>query len=657
MKIHRFFTVASIIFVCLLIGVTSAQAQQWKPVDPAHLALNAPVVEKDADAEALLWEVYVNDAELDTVEYTHFIRIKIFSERGKESQSKIDIPYFSGTSVKDIAGRTIKPDGMIIELKKDAIFDREVVKFGGFKLKAKSFAMPGVEPGVIIEYRWREVMGGAAQYVRLYFQREIPVQVVRYYLKPSAYALYPMKTITFQGAMSPFVKDKNGFYRTEITNMPAFREEPRMPPADMVRTWMLVYYSPDNKKNPMDYWRDLGKQLHDLHKGDMKVNDEIRKSAAEAIGDATTPEQKLERLFNFCRTKIKNVNDDASGLTPDQLQKLKDNRSPADTLKRGYGTGIDIDFLFASLATAAGFETRYARLSDRSTRFFDPNFTDSYFMRAYNIAVKVGDKWQFFDPASTYVPFGMLRWQEEGIQALVCDSKEPAFVKTPLSPAEKSQTRRSAKLRLSEDGTLEGDVRVEYTGHFAVSMKEDYDDETPDQREVKLRDAVKARLSAAEVSGIKIESANDPLKPFVYSYKVRVPGYAERTGKRLFLQPAFFQKGIGQMFPTSTRQHDIYFHYPWTENDQVEVELPAGYALDNADSPGDMTFGELGHYKINIGITKDQRVLVYKRDFRFVGLVFPKTTYPQLKQAFDVLHQRDNHTITFKQGAAAAAKQ
>jgi hypothetical protein len=38
-------------------------------------------------------------------------------------------------------------------------------------------------------------------------------------------------------------------------------------------------------------------------------------------------------------------------------------------------------------------------------------------------------------------------------------------------------------------------------------------------------------------------------------------------------------------------------------------------------------------------------------------LVFPKTTYPQLKQAFDVLHQRDNHTITFKQGAAAAAKQ
>jgi len=156
-----------------------------------------------------------------------------------------------------------------------------------------------------------------------------------------------------------------------------------------------------------------------------------------------------------------------------------------------------------------------------------------------------------------------------------------------------------------------------------------------------------------EVSDIKIESANDPVKPFVYSYKVRVSGYAERTGKRLFLQPAFFQKGLGQMFPTSSRQHDIYFHYSWTENDRVEVELPGGFALDNAEAPGDLNFGELGHYKVNLAVTKDQRALVYQRDFRFLGLIFPKAIYPNLKQAFDVMHQRDNHTLTFKQDAAA----
>lgn len=645
----------SLLLSLIGLGSVAAYAQQWKPLDPAHVALKAPIVEKDADAEALLWEVYIND-NTDTTEYTHLLRVKIFTERGKDTQSKIDIPYLKGVGIKDVAGRTIKPDGTIIELKKDAVFDREVIKFGGFKLRSKSFAMPGVEPGAIIEYRWREISATSDNYLRLYFQREIPVQVVRYYLKPLAGAMYPMKTVTFQGTSSNFVKDKDGFFRTEMTNVPAYREESRMPPPDQVRTWMLVYYAPDVRKDPATYWRDLGKQYAEVAKEFMKVNDDIRRAAAETIGEATTPEQKLERLFNFCRTKIKNVNDDAAGFTEEQLRKLKDNNSPADTLKRGYGTGTDIDFLFAALAQAAGFEARYAKLGDRSRKFFDPNFTNPYFMRAYNIAVKVGEQWRFFDPASTYVPFGMLRWQEEGIQALVCDSKEPVMVRTQLSPADQSRIRRTARLKLTDDGTLEGQVRVEYTGHFAVSMKEEYDDETAEQRETKLRDAVKERLSSAEVSNLKIEHPQDPLKPFVYSYTLRVPGYAERTGKRLFLQPAFFQKGIGQMFATSTRQNDVYFHFPWLEEDLVMMDLPEGYALENADQPSDLGFGELGHYKVNIGVTQDQRTLQYKRELRFEGMMFPKSSYPALKSAFDTVHKSDNHALTFKQGAVANVK-
>ncbi|MGH9802539.1 MAG: hypothetical protein ACRD82_19415, partial [Blastocatellia bacterium] len=322
-------------------------------------------------------------------------------------------------------------------------------------------------------------------------------------------------------------------------------------------------------------------------------------------------------------------------------------------LKRGYGSGPDINFLFAALATASGFDTRYVRLGDRSRKFFDANFTDTYFLRAYNIAVKMGDKWSFFDPGSGYVPFGMLRWQEEGINALVTDPKEPMLLETPISSAEKSMKKRTAKLRLTEDGTLEGEVRVEYTGHFAVEMKEDNDEETAEQREKKLSDSVKSRLGA-ELSDIKVESANDPLKPFVYTYKVKAPGYAERTGKRLFLQPAFFQKGLAQMFPASARLHDIYFHFPWMEEDYVEVTLPDGFVLDNAEAPGSYNFGGAGGYDTSVGLTKDQKTMVYKRKFRFTALILQKANYSMVKGAFDAVHQADNHAITLKQGAAAA---
>ncbi len=653
MTFSRSFTVQTLCLMAMLFSGAFAQSLQWKPVDPAHLAMKAPVVEKDADAEALLWEVYINTASDSGTDFTNFVRIKIFTERGKDAHSKIDIPYLNGVSVRDIAGRTIKPDGTIVELKKDAIFDRELIKSGRFKLKAKSFALPGIEPGTIIEYRWREVYGYITNYVKMELQRDIPVQLVRYYLKPNPYVTVPMKTATFQSNPPPFVKDKDGYYLTQLTNVPAFHEEPNMPPEDQVKAWMLVYYSPDVKKAPMEFWKEEGKRLYDLHKGEMKGNDDIRRAATEAIGDASAPEQRLERLFNFCRTKIKNVLDDASGLTSEQIEKLKENKSPADTLKRGYGRGSDINFLFAAMATAAGFETRYVMLGDRGRKFFDPSFTDTYFMGGYNIGVKMGDKWRFFDPGSSYVPFGMLRWQEEGISALISDPKDPQMIETPVSPAEKSMKQRTAKLRLTEDGTLEGEVRVEYTGHFAVEMKEDNDEETPQQREKKLSDSVKSRIGA-ELSDITVESANDPLKPFVYIYKVKAPGYAERTGKRLFLQPAFFQKGVAQIFPGSTRQQDIYFHFPWMEDDYVEISLPDGFALDNPEAPGSHDFGAAGSYDTSIGITKDQKVLVYKRKLKFSAMMLPKTNYAAVKRAFDAIHQADNHAVTLKQGVVAA---
>ena len=32
-----------------------------------------------------------------------------------------------------------------------------VVKVSGLKLRTKTFAFPGIEPGAIIEYKWKEV--------------------------------------------------------------------------------------------------------------------------------------------------------------------------------------------------------------------------------------------------------------------------------------------------------------------------------------------------------------------------------------------------------------------------------------------------------------------------------------------------------------------
>src|SRR5580704_10272690 len=154
---------------CLLIFALSglpALAQSgaidtaWLPITDAERNMKAPVVDKDAGVEALFWRVHVRDEvvggrDLQRVFY-HYVRLKIFDEKGKEAAATIDLPFINKTSILYVAGRTVKADGTELELKKDSIYERDLVRAGRTRLRVKSFAKPGVEPGAIVEYRWKE---------------------------------------------------------------------------------------------------------------------------------------------------------------------------------------------------------------------------------------------------------------------------------------------------------------------------------------------------------------------------------------------------------------------------------------------------------------------------------------------------------------------
>ncbi|HEX9959475.1 MAG TPA: hypothetical protein VGB00_00915, partial [Pyrinomonadaceae bacterium] len=328
-------------------------------------------------------------------------------------------------------------------------------------------------------------------------------------------------------------------------------------------------------------------------------------------------------------------------------------KSASDTYKKLQGTEGDINELFASLATSLGFEARLAFSGDRSQKFFNPRQAHLSFIHFSSVAVKVNGSWKYYDPGDAFVPNGMLAWNEENTSVLLLGYKDYITTEIPLSGTDRTLAKRTAKLKLLEDGTVEGTVKIEQTGQVAYSLRTDYYKKSANEREEMLKNEIKKRISTAEISEVGIENLMDAEKPLVFQYKIRVPNYAQKTGKRMFFQPGFFEYGTNPVFSTATRKYSIYFHYPWSEQDNIQIEYPKTFSLDSADSPAELGDPQrIGLLNIDIKADVNNAMLFYDRRFHFGGngkILFQPATYEPLKGLFDAFHKADTHTITLRQ--------
>ena len=180
-----------------------------------------------------------------------------------------------------------------------------------------------------------------------------------------------------------------------------------MPPEDEVKTWTLVFYqmATDDRSDAEKYWMEYAKRYYDTTKSLIKPNDEVKKMAATLIADAKTDDEKLERLFEFCRTKIKNASFEASGLTPEERAKVKDNKNPSDTLKRGVGSMRRHRSVVCSTRECIRFRCSHRFVARSWRSVFRQAHPERYFISPMNIGVNVGGTWKFFNPGYSYIPY------------------------------------------------------------------------------------------------------------------------------------------------------------------------------------------------------------------------------------------------------------
>src|ERR1700682_5304912 len=141
-------------FACLASASFSfAQKEDWLPIAQKDLQVKEVPGSPGADAIQLYYADFIDDNIHGEFIYH---RIKILTEKGRQPGKYADVeiaipPEFT---LSDLKARTIHPDGQIVDFTGKP-FEKTLIKGQGIKFLAKTFTMPDVSVGSIVEFKYK----------------------------------------------------------------------------------------------------------------------------------------------------------------------------------------------------------------------------------------------------------------------------------------------------------------------------------------------------------------------------------------------------------------------------------------------------------------------------------------------------------------------
>lgn len=633
----------------LLSILAPAQDRSWRPVDPQDLQMKE--IKQVPGAEGVL--LYYAD-EIDDVSHSEFFysRIKIFTDGGKH-RANVEIPMTEKNSVTGLLGRTIHPDGKIVDMV-ERPFEKVVFKGKGVRVKVQAFTLPQVGAGDIIEYQYELHYGDRGlRHHHWTIQQDLFAQKEHFSFRyDKHFGVRWLPTAGMQ--LSPVNDAKVGILQMDSENVPPFEPEEQMPPEDDYKWQIRFFYVTPFMSSPTAYWYETGRWSSRAIDEYIGKHKEIVSAATDAMGTETDPEKKLRMLYARAQ-EIRNLTYERRRTEKEQkIEDLKENKNVMDVLRHGYGHRNDITLFFIALARGAGFTTSAVFVSGRSTRLFDREVLSFSQLDSEVAMVNLNGKKVFLDPGTRYCPYGLMRWFRTGTSAM--DMSDPGqFISTPRTGEDSAIVFRSAELKLGVDGAVKGEVRIDFYGAEALERRLSALETDEAGRKKELEEELKFLLPAnATVEMTNSMRWDKEDESLLAIFHVEVPEFASAAGKRILIPVAFFQPRYKRTLKTGPRKYPVYYPYAYTEQDNISLELPQGYALETLATPQN-TKTDFAKYSSSASSTKNY--LNLQRSFKFSGVFFPVSSYEDLRGFFAKVQAGDELQTVLRQEPAAAAAQ
>ena len=639
-----------IFLLCLLSAFTAivpARAEDWLPVTQNELKMTAEP--KAPGALAIYLYRQVDHDDYAGREY-NYARIKILTEEGRK-YSDVQIPFLKGSGrIHSLQARTIHSDGSIVNFD-GKVYEKTIVKARGINYLAKTFSMPDVQVGSIIEYRYAK--DGAAFGAPWILSEELFAKQAKFSLKQSQY--YSLRwdwPCLPEGTKPP--RKENGLIRMETSDVPAFQVEDYMPPENELKCRVdFIYITDSNTELEVNkFWKVEGQGWFRFFNTFVAKPKAMEQAVSQIVQPGDTPENKLRKIYARIQ-QIHNLSSEKRKSEQEvKREKLKDIYSVEDVWKRGYGDDLQINWLFLALARAAGFQADAVYISPRDDYFFNPKMMNPSQLATNVVLVKLGDKSLYLDPATAHAPFGMLPWNETGVTGLRLDKDGGTWVKAPLPEPSASRVERKATLQLTDSGSVEGKATITYTGLEALWRRMEEHDEDDTVRKKFLEGQIKEYIPVpAEATLTNQPDWNSSAPTLVAEYDLKVSSWASAAGHRMILSVGLFGGLEKHTFEHADRVHPIYFRFPYEDEDDVTIDLPAGWQVSNFPQPQNLDL-KGAVYSLTAG-NKDGSLHLNRQLAINLEIVDIKD-YPVLRGFFQSARTGDEQQIVVSTNSASA---
>jgi len=645
--------VLTLMLACAAVWLRPTPAgDEWQPISQEDLGLKDNPASPGAHAMILYREDVINAKAAWDDEY---MRIKIFTPEGVKDLADVSIPFNPDQGrIQSVRARTIQPDGKI-ENFDGKVFEKTLVKSSGVKFLAKTFSLPDVKPGCIIEYKYRTQRD--TQYVwsiNWTVQEDYFTRMGRFSIIPDTeLGVPPLYYRVFGLANQAPKRQPDGTLTLEVRDMKGLDVEDYMPPDQALRARVSFFYkdisAPANETTEQ-FWRRIGKQRAEAVDSFVNKKGALQAEVARITSATDTPEAKVQKIFARVK-EIRNLSyESEKSKKEEREEKIKRNGNAEDALKHGYGTGRDINFLFIGLVRAAGYSANEVYVAPRNETVFSPELQDPRQLNADVVWVRAGDKEMYLDPASKFQPYGTLPWVETATSGLRVSKDGGDIVTTPTPSSGDATWVRHADLEFNEEGAAVGTIEVTYTGHFASGWRLDERENDEAGRKKNLSEAVLAWLPSGSSFEVTVIHDWDKFsEPLRVEGTVKIPSLGSAIGHRMLVPATIFHEGYSTAFVTAKRVNMVYFHVPFEETDDITFHAPSGFKIETVPDEKKINPGAVSYER---SATQAGTSAEVKRHLKVNAIIVPVESYPALRAFFAGVKANDDAQIVLRNAEA-----